>query len=328
MPTATTCRVRRQIVDGKRPRPETAAFGNVATNYEIQSAESEIATNNLTTITTPAAHNFVIGQQITISGQCSERRGVTTARSRLSPAFRAPRRLRSTIRRPTRRLAGTSRFGAVAARRPALRRMWRGPWARVRCRFNGGVVTGGGAGASVNGAEVTGFVDAPGFSLPAGSPVTVSFWFQIPQAFSTATTTSMRPQFNFGVGASQATNGQALNRFSCNTPWTDGNTYFDYGGQTNFQDRAQITWQRQQRVQHLAATRGFTACMVAGGSTSPYRAIYMNGQLYAMHYFGSAGPQVTLQRLMLGCSPESLGFNMFQGLMDDFRIYNRVLGLE
>ncbi|MEI6235469.1 MAG: C25 family cysteine peptidase [Planctomycetota bacterium] len=263
---------------------------------------------NVATITTSAAHNLVIGQQVTIAGN--------SVAAYLGTFFIAtvPSSTTFTFNNPTPNT--TAGAGGTVTATSGAPSYVAGTVGTGALSFNGGIVTGG----NVNGVQSAGFIDAPGFRLSAGSAVTVSFWFQIPNAFSAAG----RPQFNFGVGASQATNGQALNRFSGHTPWTDGNTYFDYGGQANFQDRVQITG----NINNLYSTPNtwIHCVMIAGGSTSPYRAIFMNGQCYGYHYFGSAGPQVTLERLIVGCSPESLGFNMFQGLMDDFRIYNRVLG--
>lgn len=305
-----------------------AANGNLFAGAPPAAATISISTEtagNIATITTTAAHNLVIGEQITISGNS------VAAFNGTFFITTVPSATTFTFSNPTANT--TSGSGGTVQATSGIPSYVAGTVGTGALSFNGGVVTG--ASSVVNGAQGAGFVDAPGFSLPAGSPITVSFWFQIPNTFAqsaAAPSTAMRQQFTFGVGANQATNGQALNRFSCNTPSADGYTYFDYGGQTSFQDRVQFPTTTSAtvlatNVNNLYVPNTWIHCvMVAGGSTSPYRAIYMNGTPYSYHYFGSAGPQVTLERLIIGCSPENLGFNMYQGLVDDFRIYNRVLG--
>ncbi len=160
-------------------------------------------------------------------------------------------------------------------------------------------------------ADVDGYVDVPNFSWSPGSPVTVSFW---------AFTPGISPQeFTFGVGA-----GGQTQRFSAHLGFGDQQISWDYGDFNN-----------GGRIQSAAgfiggATMPFNTwnhvVFVAGGASSPYRAIYVNGNLVVANYTGSSGPSTGLSSLQIFRSLETPLTTHNRGGIDDFRVYNRVLG--
>ncbi|HLX61155.1 MAG TPA: PA14 domain-containing protein, partial [Planctomycetota bacterium] len=165
------------------------------------------------------------------------------------------------------------------------------------------------AGATTN---LDGYVDVPNFTWPAGSPVTVSFWANLPIG------TTMPSQLVFGVGS------DTNNRFGGQLGFGDLVIDFDYGDATGGQGRVATG-----AIIGTAAMPPNTwnhVVMIAGGASSPYRAIYVNGVLQAQNFTGSSGPAANLSSLQIFRSLLQPNIDHHHGGLDDFRIYNRVLG--
>ncbi|HLX62872.1 MAG TPA: C25 family cysteine peptidase [Planctomycetota bacterium] len=168
----------------------------------------------------------------------------------------------------------------------------------------------GSTASGTNTANVDGYVEVPNFNWPAGSPVSISFW---------AFTPGVSPQeWTFGVGS------DGTQRFSCHIGFGDQQISWDYGDIAN-----------GGRIQSAAGFIGGTAmpfntwnhvAFVAGGATSPYRAIYVNGLLVTSNFAGNSGPISNLQTLEIFRSLVTPANTHNRGGIDDFRIYNRVLG--
>jgi hypothetical protein len=145
-------------------------------------------------------------------------------------------------------------------------------------------------------------VSAPGFSWPTGGPVTVAYWNNV-------TTAQVRNSSAFNVG-----NTDQPNRFHAHSPWSDSVLYWDYGdiGTTGRISASYATYLN--KWTHVA--------LVSEGVGGAFRAIYFDGVL-AASMTSSDGPKVPLTGVGIGRWP---GPNLdHAGLIDDFRIYNRVL---
>lgn len=149
----------------------------------------------------------------------------------------------------------------------------------------------------------TDYVNIPGVSWPSGGPVTVSFW-------NLVATADVKNSSAFTVG-----NMDTPNRFQCHAPWSDSNIYWDYGSPTNGSGRVSTSYTAYLNAwTHIA--------LVSDGTGGTFQGIYLNGTL-AASVTTSAGPTVALSGAQIG---SWTGPGLYEkGLIDDFRIYNRVL---
>lgn len=144
-------------------------------------------------------------------------------------------------------------------------------------------------------------VNAPGFSWPTGGPVTVAFWNNV-------TTAQVRNSSAFNVG-----DMNTPNRFHAHAPWSDSNLYWDYG---DLGTNGRIS------TNYTAYLNKWThVALVSAGVGGNFRAIYLDGVLVTSQA-SSDGPQVALTGVSIGRWSAA---GDHQGLIDDFRIYSRVL---
>jgi len=147
-------------------------------------------------------------------------------------------------------------------------------------------------------------VSVPGFSWPVGGAVTIAYWNNV-------TTAQVQNSSAFTVG-----NMDNENRFHVHGPWGDKALYWDYGNiNTNGRISTDYTGYLDKWT-HVA--------LVSEGIGGAFKAIYLDGVLKASAT-SSNGPTAALTGLFIGGWPgASLNH---RGLMDDFRIYDRVLTL-
>ena len=145
-------------------------------------------------------------------------------------------------------------------------------------------------------------VSVPGFSWPTGGAVSVVFWNNV-------TTAQVQDSSAFTVG-----NLDNENRFHVHGPWGDSTLYWDYG---NINTTGRIS------TSYAAFLNKWThVALVSEGIGGAFKAIYLDGVLRASAT-SSNGPTTALSGLYIGGWPgASLNH---RGLMDDFRIYDRVL---
>ncbi|HEX7901119.1 MAG TPA: LamG-like jellyroll fold domain-containing protein [Planctomycetota bacterium] len=140
------------------------------------------------------------------------------------------------------------------------------------------------------------------FPWPTGGPVTVAFWNFVP-------TGSVQNSSAFTVG-----NMDNANRFHVHGPWGDSVLYWDYG---DINANGRISANYASRVNawtHVA--------LVSEGVGGAFKAIYFDGTV-AASATNSNGPVVALTGLQIGSwTGPAL---RHKGLIDDFRIYGRVL---
>ncbi|MBI3856782.1 MAG: hypothetical protein HY293_13930 [Planctomycetes bacterium] len=145
-------------------------------------------------------------------------------------------------------------------------------------------------------------VSAPTFSWPTGGPVTVAFWNNV-------TSAQVRNSSAFNVG-----DMDNPNRFHTHAPWGDSILYWDYGD-INTTGRISTSYATYlNKWTHVA--------LVSEGVGGAFKAIYLDGVLVTSAA-SSSGPGVALSGMNIGRWPGT-GLD-HQGLIDDFRIYDRVL---
>jgi hypothetical protein len=145
-------------------------------------------------------------------------------------------------------------------------------------------------------------VSIPTFSWPTGGPVTVSYWTFVASA-------DVKNSSSFSVG-----NMDVPNRFQAHSPWGDGNIYWDYGTATVGSGRVSTSY-----TAYLDAWTH--VALVSEGTGGTFQAIYLNGT-QAVSVATSSGPTVALSGATIGGWPSG---SFVKGLIDDFRIYGRVL---
>jgi hypothetical protein len=143
------------------------------------------------------------------------------------------------------------------------------------------------------------YVNVPTFSWPTGGgPVTVSFWNYV-------TTPQVSSAFTVGSVDSPS-------RFQTHAPWSDGKIYWDYG---DLNANGRIS------TDYLTKVNKWThVALVSAGKGGAFKAIYLDGAVAAAAAT-SDGPTQGLTGLNIG----RWGSSYHKGLIDDFRIYNRVL---
>jgi MYXO-CTERM domain-containing protein len=147
-------------------------------------------------------------------------------------------------------------------------------------------------------------VAAPGFSWPSGGPVTITFWNYV-----TAAQVQNSSAFNVG-------NVDNPNRFHAHAPWGDGVLYWDYGD-INSNGRVSASYTASlDKWTHVA--------LVSAGVGGNFKAIYFDG-VVAASGTTSSGPAIALTGVNIGGWPGASLSHM--GMIDDFRIYNRVLSV-
>lgn len=138
------------------------------------------------------------------------------------------------------------------------------------------------------------------FPWPTGGPVTVAFWNFVP-------TGGVKDSSAFTVGAMDN-----ANRFHVHGPWSDSNLYWDYGD-LNANGRISTSY--------AAYVNAWThVAVVSEGVGGAFKAIYLNGTL-ATSAATSNGPVAALNGVQIG----SWNNLRHRGMIDDFRIYGRVL---
>jgi hypothetical protein len=146
------------------------------------------------------------------------------------------------------------------------------------------------------------YVNISGFTWPTGGgPVTVSFWNYVVTAQSSAA---------FTVG-----NQGNPSRFLAHAPWSDQNIYWDYGDQAG-----------TGRISTSYAAKLGQWChvgLVSAGLTGSFKAIYLDGVLAVSDSGPSSGPTSALTGINIGAWTGASSYH--NGLIDDFRIYDRVL---
>ncbi|RPH49003.1 MAG: hypothetical protein EHM91_03585 [Planctomycetota bacterium] len=145
-------------------------------------------------------------------------------------------------------------------------------------------------------------VSVPGFAWPGGGAVTIAYWNNV-------ATGQVQNSSAFTVG-----NMDNENRFHVHGPWGDKTIYWDYGN---------INANGRNSTDYTAYLDKWThVALVSEGMNGAFKAIYLDGVLKASAT-SSNGPTAGLTGLFIGGWP---GANLnHKGLMDDFRIYNRVL---
>lgn len=145
-------------------------------------------------------------------------------------------------------------------------------------------------------------VNIPAFSWPSGGPVTVAYW-------SYVTAAQVRNSSSWRMGGTDAPN-----RFHTHAPWGDNNLYWDYGDYNNPGGRISTSYAGfTDKWTHIA--------VVSTGNGGNLKAIYLDGVL-RNSATNSDGPDIALTGLVLGQWNTTY---YHQGLIDDFRIYDRVL---
>jgi len=149
------------------------------------------------------------------------------------------------------------------------------------------------------------YVDVPTFAWPTGGPVTVCFW-------NFVATADVKTSSAFTVG-----NMDTPNRFHAHCPYSDNTVYWDYGTATTGSGRVSASYAGHLDVwTHVA--------LVSAGTGGTFQAIYFNGTL-AGSVATSSGPTVPLSGAQIGAWTGSSLYE--KGMIDDFRIYNRVLSV-
>jgi len=151
----------------------------------------------------------------------------------------------------------------------------------------------------------TAYVDIPTFSWPTGGPVTVAFWNYV-------ATADVKNSSAFTVG-----NMDQPNRFHVHAPWSDNTVYWDYGTANAGTGRVSASY-----AGHLDAWTHIA--LVSMGTGGNFQAIYFNGTL-AGSVTTSSGPTVALTGVQIGAWSGSALYE--KGMIDDFRIYDRVLSV-
>jgi hypothetical protein len=140
------------------------------------------------------------------------------------------------------------------------------------------------------------FINVPSFVLPANSPVTITFWTRV---------VSGNLSIAFTLG-----NLNSPNRCMMLGPWVDGNIMWDYGDDGN----GRIT---------TSFTPYFGQYTYVSLVSSPtFKGIYLNAVLVNSGTVTAAAP-VLLSSVLLGAW--TFGSYYYNGTLDDFRIWNRVL---
>ncbi len=152
---------------------------------------------------------------------------------------------------------------------------------------------------SFNGTSAT--VDVPSFSWPAGGgPITIAFWnFVVTAQNSTA----------FSVGGLDDPN-----RCNAHAPWGDQIIYWDYGNLSSGRISTSYAG-KLNKWTHVA--------LVSAGAGGSFKAIYLDGAVATSAGTASSGPASALSGLHIGAWTDASSYH--NGLIDDFRIYNRVL---
>jgi hypothetical protein len=145
-------------------------------------------------------------------------------------------------------------------------------------------------------------VKAGSFAWSGGDPVTVSFWTKV-------NASEVRDSSSFWVG------GQDGGRFQAHVPWSDGVLYWDYGSISG-KGRISVPF-RDYLGQWTLVT------LVSAGVNGDFKGIYLNGQRVASSPV-SDGPNTDKLGLRIGGGD----FGGLRGLIDDFRIYRRVLDAD
>jgi hypothetical protein len=149
-------------------------------------------------------------------------------------------------------------------------------------------------------------VDVSGFTWPSGGgPVSVSLWNNTPGSAT---------DFVLGVGTYSTSNG-----FNLSAPWSDNLLYWDYG---NNAAGGRIT------TSYAAYVNKWThIAVVSEGAGGSYKAIYLDGVLANSDSGSSSGPSSSLSTLCIGAINDPTP-RYHDGILDDVRIYNRVLSAE
>ncbi len=144
------------------------------------------------------------------------------------------------------------------------------------------------------------YVNIPNLIWPVGGPVTVSFWQKV-------NSSDVKDSSAFSLGSQNDPN-----RFQAHTPWSNKQLSWDYGAENGGRVTVDYT-DYLDKWTHVV--------LVSEGKGGTFKAVYLDGVLKASGT-SSDGPHAQLQGLHIG-EWRSAGY--FKGIIDDFRLYNRVL---
>lgn len=144
-------------------------------------------------------------------------------------------------------------------------------------------------------------INIPGYSWPTGGgAITIEFWTKVNRADN-----PRGSAFHLGL---QDQN----NRVQASVPWDDKKLHWDYGNATGTGRISADYTKHLDKWTHVA--------LVSAGNGGNFKAIYLDGILSASGNV-SDGPDVALNGLLIG----SFLHNYHKGIIDEFRIWNKVL---
>ena len=157
----------------------------------------------------------------------------------------------------------------------------------------------------------TNYVDVPAASWSTiRTQATVCFW-----AYGNPTA---QPQANFIFGAFSDPANNDARKMSAHVPWSDGTVYFDTGGPS---------FDRISKAGDPAQYEGtWTFWTFLKNADTGAQQIYINGQLW----HSGTGMTKTMEgvtKFTIGTKP-SLAEGWYQGMIDDFRLYDEALSVE
>jgi len=159
--------------------------------------------------------------------------------------------------------------------------------------------------------EGTSYVDVPPESWSTiVRQATVSFW-----AYGNP---DQQPQANFIFGAFSDPANNEARRMSAHVPWSNGNVYFDTGGPG---------YNRIEKAADAADYEGtWTFWTFLKNADTGDQQVYINGELWHSGT-GMTNTMEGVTKFTIGTKP-SLAEGWYQGMIDDFRLYDHALTLD
>ncbi|MDX9878227.1 MAG: LamG-like jellyroll fold domain-containing protein [Sedimentisphaerales bacterium] len=159
--------------------------------------------------------------------------------------------------------------------------------------------------------EGTSYVDVPPESWSTiERQATVSFW-----AYGNP---DLQPQANFIFGAFSDPANNEARRMSAHVPWSDGTIYFDTGGPS---------YNRINKAGSATDYEGtWTFWTFLKNADTGDQQVYINGELWHSGT-GMTNTMEGVTKFTIGTKP-SLAEGWYQGMIDDFRLYDHALTLE
>ncbi len=159
--------------------------------------------------------------------------------------------------------------------------------------------------------EGSSYVDVPPESWSTiVTQATVSFW-----AYGNP---DLQPQANFIFGAFSDPANNEARRMSAHVPWSNGTIYFDTGGPG---------YNRISQAGDAADYEGtWTFWTFLKNADTGDQQVYINGELW-LSGTGMTNTMEGVTKFTIGTKP-SLAEGWYQGMIDDFRLYDEALSLE